>query len=311
MKVLICDPIDATAIKKMQQAGLEVDNKAGISKEELLNVIGNYQVLVVRSATKVTKEVIQQAKNLKLILRGGVGLDNIDIEIAKQAKIEVQNTPEASSVSVAELTLGHMFSLTRKIAQADASIKQGKWDKKKLAGGELWQKTLGLVGIGRIGFEVAKRAIGLEMSVIAYDPYLEPVPDKITQLGIRMVSLDELLKNSDFISLHLPLTPETKHMMNAATFTKMKRNAVLVNCARGGIVDEPALAEAIKSGKIAGAAIDVFEQEPIAKDNPLLSLGEKVILSPHLGASSLEGQTRVGHTVAEKLITYFRENKEN
>lgn len=306
MKVLICDRVDEAAVKKMQSAGLEIDNKAGISKEELLSVVGNYQALVVRSATKVTKEVIQQGKNLKLIIRGGVGLDNIDIEAAKQAKLEVQNTPEASSVSVAELTLGHMFALARRIARADASMKQGQWEKKKLTGGELWQKTLGLVGIGRIGFEVAKRAIGLEMSVIACKRDVKTIPEKITRLGVKMVSLDELFKNSDFISLHLPLTSKTRHMISTDAFNKMKQNAVLVNCARGGIVDEQALTEAIKSGKIAGAALDVFEQEPIAADNPLLTLGEKIVLTPHLGASSFEGQARVGNTVAEKIIAYLK-----
>lgn len=306
MKVLICDPVDAGAIKKMQEAGLEVDNKAGISKEELLSSVNNYQALVVRSATKVTKEVIQQGKSLKLIIRGGVGLDNIDTEAARTAKIDVQNTLEASSVSVAELTIGHMFTLTRKIAQADATIKQGRWEKKKLTGGELWKKTLGLIGIGRIGFEVAKRAIGLEMSVIAYDPYLKPVPEKITRLGVKMVPLDELLKNADFISLHLPLTSETRHTISTDAFNKMKKNAILVNCARGGIVDEQTLAEAIESGKIAGAAVDVFEKEPVTSDNPLLTLGEKVVLTPHLGASSFEGQERVGDAVADKLIAYFK-----
>lgn len=304
--VLICDPVDEGAVKKMTQAGLKVETKKGIPPAELLKCVGNYQALVVRSATKVTKDVIAQGKNLKIVVRGGVGLDNIDRAAAKAANIEVQNTPEASSISVAELTLGMMFTLCRKLSAADASVKQGKWEKKKFAGRELWQKNLGLVGIGRIGFETAKRAIGLGMTVQAYDPYLKPVPESITKLGIKMVAqLDDLLKTADFISFHLPLTDKTKHMINSRTLGLMKPTTVIVNCARGGIIDEAALAEAIKSEKIAGAAIDVYESEPVKPDNPLLGLGDKILLTPHLGASSKEGQARVGEAVADKLISYF------
>ncbi len=306
MKILICDAIAPSAIKKMQDAGLAVDNKAGISKDDLMKTVGDYNVLVVRSATKATKEVIQQGKNLKLIIRGGVGMDNIDAVAAKAAKIEVQNTPEASSVSVAELTIGMMLALARKIATADATTKQGKWEKKALKGVELWQKILGLIGIGRIGFEVAKRAIGMGMSVVAYDPYLKPVPEYITKLGIKMVELDQIFKQSDYISLHLPYTPETKHMINSSAFNKMKKGVMIVNCARGGIIDEAALAGAISSGQVAGAAIDVFEKEPIAPDNPLLKLGDRIVLTPHLGASSKEGQGRVGDAVADKLIAFSK-----
>lgn len=308
MKILICDAIDASAVKKMQDAGLEVDNKGGIAKEELLKVIPNYNIMVVRSATKVTREVIEQGKSLKLIVRGGVGMDNIDAVAAKAAKVDVQNTPEAASVSVAELAIGLMFALARKIPQADATMKQGKWEKKALEGTELWKKTLGLVGIGRIGFEVARRAMALEMSVIAYDPYLKPVPEKITQSGIKMMaSLDELYKQADYISLHLPVTPETKNMINAAAFAKMKKGVRIVNTARGGIIDEKDLAEAITSGQVGSAAIDVFEKEPITPDNPLLKLGDKIVLTPHLGASSVEGQGRVGNAVADKLITFAQQ----
>ncbi|MEK7448361.1 MAG: hydroxyacid dehydrogenase [Planctomycetota bacterium] len=307
MKVLVCDLIDESSVQKMRRAGLNVDVKTGMPMDELLKHVGNYEALVVRSATKVTKEVIEKGGNLKIIVRGGVGLDNIDAEAAKKANIKVENTPEASSVSVAELTIGMMFALSRKIAAADAAMKQGKWEKKKLEGTELWKKTLGLVGIGRIGFEVAKRAIGLEMAVVAYDPYLKPVPDKITKLGIKILSLNEVLAQSDFISLHLPLTSETKYILNMKAFNIMKKNAVIINCARGGIVNEKELAEAIKNGVIAGAGLDVYEQEPVAPDNPLLTLGEKILLTPHLGASSFEGQGRVGDAVAEKLIAYFQQ----
>ncbi|MBI4713406.1 MAG: hypothetical protein HY762_08945 [Planctomycetes bacterium] len=306
MKVLIADKIDTTAVDKMKKAGLNVDTKFGINPDELLKTIADYNVLVVRSATKVTKDVIAQGKNLKLVVRGGVGMDNIDAAAAKAANVKVENTPEASSVSVAELTIGMMLTLARKIAVADSTTKQGKWEKKALEGVELWKKTLGLIGIGRIGLEVAKRAIGMGMSVIAYDPYLKPVPEHITKLGIKMVGLDEIYKNADYISLHLPLTPESKNMLNADAFGKMKPSVRIVNCARGGIIDEKSLAEAIKTGKVAGAAIDVFEKEPIAADNPLLGLGDKIVLTPHLGASSAEGQGRVGDAVAEKLIAYAR-----
>lgn len=305
MKVLICDPIDKQAIEKMQKAGLIIDSKSGITPEELLKIVENYEVLVVRSATKVTKEVITRGKNLKLIVRGGVGLDNINTEAASQANIKVENTPEASSVSVAELAIGMMFTFARKIAIADVLTKQGKWEKKRLEGFELWQKTLGLIGLGRIGYEVAKRALGLEMKVIAYDPYVNPADPKIIKLGIKMVSLDELLASSDFISLHIPLTEETKNLINAQTLARMKKNAVIINCARGGIVNEKDLAEAIKNGTIAGACVDVYEQEPITPDNPLLQLGEKVVLTPHLGASTEEGQARVGEAVANKLIAFY------
>jgi D-3-phosphoglycerate dehydrogenase len=306
MNVLVTDKIDMAAIDKMKQAGLSVDAKFGIAPEELVKIIGNYNVLVVRSATKVTKDVIAGGKNLKLVVRGGVGMDNIDAAAAKAANIKVENTPEASSVSVAELAIGMMLSLIRKIAVADSTMKQGKWEKKALEGTELYKKTLGLIGIGRIGYEVAKRAVAFGMNIIAYDPYLKPVPDYITNLGVKLLSLDEVLKGSDYISLHLPMTPESKNMLNADAFGKMKPGVRIVNCARGGIIDEKALAEAIKSGKVGGAAIDVYEKEPAAPDNPLLGLGDKVVLTPHLGASSAEGQARVGDAVADKLIAYAK-----
>jgi D-3-phosphoglycerate dehydrogenase len=307
MKVLICDKIDNAAIDKMSKGGLTVDNKAGITPQDLLQIVGDYEVLVVRSATKVTKDVIDKGKKLKLIVRGGVGMDNIDAEAAKKANIRVENTPEASSISVAELTIGMMFSLARKTTIADSTMKQGKWEKKKLEGTELYKKTLGLIGIGRIGFEVAKRAGALGMAVIAYDPYLKPVPTHINNLGVKMISsLDEIYKQSDYISIHTPLTPESKNMINKSSIAKMKKTAFIVNCARGGIINEPDLAEALKAGTIAGAAIDVYEKEPITPDNPLISVGEKVLLTPHLGASSVEGQGRVGDAVAEKLIAFAR-----
>ncbi|MDQ7779130.1 MAG: hydroxyacid dehydrogenase [Planctomycetota bacterium] len=302
-KVLICDPVSSAAVESMKQAGLQVDVQKGISKEDLLKCAGNYEAIVVRSATKITKDVIAAAKALKVVVRGGVGVDNIDCEAAKACKVEVMNTPEASSIAVAELALGHMLALSRFIPQATASMKAGQWEKKKFEGMELYGKTLGLLGIGRIGREVAVRAIAFGMKVIACDPIVkqEQLP---AGLAVKMVPLDTVITTSDYMSLHMPVTPETKHMLGKAQFDRMKQGVRIVNCARGGIIDEPALAEAIKAGKVAGAAMDVFEVEPIQKDNPLLSL-EQVILTPHLGASSVEGQGRVGGEVARKLIEYF------
>ncbi|MEW6026149.1 MAG: hydroxyacid dehydrogenase [Planctomycetota bacterium] len=310
MKVLICDKVDNAAVEKMRKAGLAVDDKSGIKPEELLQVVGNYDIMVVRSATKATKDVIEKGKNLKLIVRGGVGMDNIDAEAAKKANVRVENTPEASSISVAELTIGLMFALARKICVADSTTKAGKWEKKRLEGTELYGKTLGLIGAGRIGFETAKRAIALGMSVIAYDPLLNPVPEHITKAGIKMVkTVDEIYTQSDYISLHVPKTKDTAGMINAGVFQKMKKTAYIVNCARGGVINEKDLAEALKAGTIAGAAIDVYEKEPAIPDNPLLTtkeIAEKLVLTPHLGASSVEGQNRVGNAVADKLIAFAK-----
>jgi len=273
MKVLICDKVETSAVEKMRNGGLTVDDKSGITAQDLLNVVGDYDIMVVRSATKATKEVIEKGKNLKLIVRGGVGMDNIDAEAAKKANIKVENTPEASSISVAELTIGLMFALARKITIADSTMKSGKWEKKRLNGTELYKKTLGLVGVGRIGFETAKRAIALGMSVVGYDPYLNPVPEHISKAGIKMVkTVDEIYSQSDYISLHMPKTKETAGMINAEAFKKMKKTAYILNCARGGIIAEKDLAEALKTGTIAGAAIDVYEKEPISPDNPLLTM---------------------------------------
>lgn len=307
MRVLICDKVESSAVEKMRKGGLTVDDKGGINAQDLLNVVGDYDIMVVRSATKATKEVIEKGKNLKLIVRGGVGMDNIDAEAAKKANVKVENTPEASSISVAELTIGLMFALARKITIADNTMKAGKWEKKRLEGTELYKKTLGLVGVGRIGFETAKRAIALGMSVIGYDPYLNPVPEHITKAGIKMVkTVDEIYAQSDYISLHMPKTKETAGMINTGAFKKMKKTAYVLNCARGGIIVEKDLADALKAGTIAGAAIDVYEKEPITPDNPLIAVGEKIILTPHLGASSVEGQSRVGDAVADKLIAFAR-----
>ncbi|OGC38771.1 3-phosphoglycerate dehydrogenase [candidate division WOR-3 bacterium RBG_13_43_14] len=291
MKVLISDPIASEGIELLKAAGHEVVEKPGQNPADLVNTIPDFNAIIVRSATKVTKEVIEAGKNLKVIGRAGVGLDNVDRETAKAKGIKVVNTPAATSISVAELALGMMFAAARMIPQATVSTKAGKWEKKKFKGTELYGKTLGIIGIGRIGLELAKRAKALGMKVLAYDPYV-----KTSDLG-EIVDLDTLLKESDYISLHIPKTDETKHILNKAAFNKMKKGAVLVNCARGGVVDENALFDALQTGQVGIACLDVYEIEP-AKEHQLFSL-EQVILTPHIGAQTAEGQLRAGTQIAE------------
>jgi len=300
MKVLICDKTEAEAIEKMRAAGLTVDVRDDITPEELPAVLPNYDGCVVRSRTKIRQPLIDQCPNLKVIVRGGVGLDNIDADYARAKGITVLNTPRASSASVAELAIGFMFALARSLYQATATMKAEKWEKKRFEGEELGGKTLGLIGVGNIGREVARRAAALGMTVIAYDPYVSPqdVPE------VRLVSLNELLERSDYISLHLPKTAETTNMIGAEQFARMKDGVRLINCARGGIVDENALYDALVSGKVAGAALDVFAEEP-PSDWRLVKL-DNVICSPHIGASTKEAQQRVGAEVAEKLIEFAR-----
>ncbi len=303
MKVLICDPVAPETIEALVKAGIEVDNRPDIGAEELLQVIGEYDGMVVRSRTKVTAEVIDAATNLKIIVRGGVGLDNIDVKYARDKGIEVRNTPKASSNSVAELALGYMLALARHIPQATMSMIAGEWKKKKLKGTEIAGKTLGLIGFGNIGGLLGRKAAALGMEVIFYDVITPADPGPATQVG-----LDELLARSDFISLHVPLLPTTKNMINAEAFAKMKKGVYLINCARGGVVDEDALYDALKSGKVAGAALDVYADEKVNPGNAkLFSLKDEngfnlVIGSPHIGASTVEGQARIGQEVAAILI---------
>ncbi|MFZ5903124.1 MAG: D-2-hydroxyacid dehydrogenase [Chloroflexota bacterium] len=301
MKILICDKTEADAIERMRAAGLEVDVRDDITAEELPSVILAYDGMVVRSRTKVRQPLIDAAASLKVIVRGGVGLDTIDHEYAKSKGIIVMNTPMASSASVAELAIGFMFALARSIYKATASMKSEKWEKKAFEGDEIGGKTLGLIGIGNIGSEVAKRANALGMTVIAYDPYVKSAE------GVTLVTLDELLAQSDYISLHLPKTKESADMIGKAQFEKMKNGVRIVNCARGGIVNEDALYEALTSGKVAGAALDVFAEEP-PTDWKLLKL-DNVIGSPHIGAATKEAQGRVGAEVADKLIEFARNMK--
>ncbi|NOR17299.1 3-phosphoglycerate dehydrogenase [candidate division WOR-3 bacterium] len=291
MKVLVSDPIAEQGIEILKNAGFEVVQKTGLSPEELAKVIPDFDGIIIRSASKVTKEVIDAANNLKVIGRAGIGLDNVDRNAAKERGIKVVNTPTATSISVAELALGMMFSAARRIPQASVSTKSNKWEKKKFKGFELYGKKLGIIGIGRIGSEMAKRAKALGMEVIAYDPYVK------TSDYANIVDLDTLLKESDYISLHIPKTSETEHILDKTAFDKMKEGVVIINCARGGVVDENALYDAINGEKVRIACIDVFESEP-AKDNKLFDL-EQVIVTPHIGAQTKEGQTRAGTQIAE------------
>jgi len=299
-KILVCDKISPTAIERMKALGHEVVVKTGMTPEELIETVPPFEAMIVRSATKVRVPVIDAAKNLKVIIRGGVGIDNIDVDYARSKGIEVRNTPAASSPSVAELALGHMFSVYRFIAASTWRMRQGedfKKIKKESQGRELAGKTLGIIGIGRIGKELAKRALALGMKVIAYDAY---VTDPGIE-GVTMVSFDELLSQADIISLHVPKTD--KPIIGREEFAKMKDGAVIINTARGGVVDEDALLEALDSGKLYGAAIDVFVGEPNPK--PGLVNHPKVSVTPHLGASTNEAQERIGEEIIKILNEVF------
>ena len=294
MKVLICDATDPKALKIIEGAGIEVVNQPDITPEELLKVISEYPCMVVRSRTKVTKEVIDAGSALKAIIRAGVGLDNIDVGYAKEKGVQVLNTPNASTQSVAELTIAFLMALARNLPLMAASMKAGKWEKKSFLGSEVAGKTLGLIGSGRIGSAVADRAIALGMTVVAYDPYVSELPN------VTLMELDDLLTEADYISLHIPHTEETHNILDPAAFEKMKAGVRIINCARGGTIDEDALYKAIQDGKVAGAALDVFAEEPLT-DPKLFSL-DQVIGSPHVGAGTSEAKERVGQHAAQKVI---------
>ena len=300
MKVLISDKIADKGIELLKQEGYVVEVKTGLKPEELVEEIKDFDSIIVRSATKVTKEIIEAGKNLKVIGRAGVGLDNVDSKAAKEKGITVVNTPFATSISVAELALGLMFAASRFIPQATQSLKEKKWEKKKYEGTEIHGKTLCIIGCGRIGRELAKMANALGMKVIGSDVEGMCDMDAIKSVKIDYVPFDELLSKSDYISMHLPLTSDTKHMISTPQFSKMKKNCIFINCARGGVVDENALYEALKSNTIHSAGMDVFEIEPVA-ENKLMTL-ENFIATPHIGASTKEGQSRAGIQVAEVVI---------
>ncbi|MBN2654610.1 MAG: phosphoglycerate dehydrogenase [Nitrospirae bacterium] len=301
MKVLVSDSISQNGVEILRKAGLEVDVKTGLKPEELKAIIGQYHALIVRSATKATAEIIEAADNLKVIGRAGSGLDNVDKAAASKKGIVVMNTPGGNTVTTAEHTIAMMFAVARKVAQASASMARGEWEKKKFMGVELYNKTLGVIGLGNIGGEVAKRAQGLGMNVIAYDPFLND--DKAKEIGVHKMSIPEVIKQADFITVHTPLTAETKGLINKDSIKTMKDGVFVINCARGGIINEADLLEALNSGKIAGAALDVFEAEPPV-NNPLVG-HEKVVCTPHLGASTQEAQENVAIAIAEQVVDYL------
>ena len=301
MKVLVSDNISSKGVDILKKAGLEVDVKTGLKPDELKAIIGKYHALIVRSATKATADIIEAAKNLKVIGRAGSGLDNVDKAAASKRGIVVMNTPGGNTITTAEHTIAMIFAVARKIPQANASLAANKWEKKKFMGTELFNKTLGVLGLGNIGGEVARRALGLGMNVIAYDPFLSE--EKAKSMGIGKVEIPELIRKADFITIHTPLTNETKNLINAKTIKTMKDGVYIINCARGGIVNEKELLAALESGKVAGAALDVFEKEP-PENNPLVG-HERVVCTPHLGASTQEAQENVAIAVAEQIVDYL------
>ncbi len=302
MKILISDKTSPKCAEILRQAGHEVDEKFGLSPEELKTIIGEYDGLIVRSATKVTANIIEQAKNLKVIGRAGSGVDNIDVKAAVEKGIVVMNTPGANTNAVVELTLAYMLALSRNLYKASHSLKQGKWEKKKLVGTEVLGKTLGVIGYGKIGRQVAIKSRCLGMEVICYDPYVGR--EIIDQFGVRLVaSLDDLLPVADYISIHVPKTPETTIYITKEHFQKMKKGVIFINCARGGIVNEEDLLWALNEGIVAAAGIDVFEVEP--PENMDLVTHENVICTPHLGASTYEAQENVGVQIAEQFVDMF------
>ena len=300
-KVLISDKLSPAAVEIFKTRGVEVDLKTGLTEEQLLEIIGQYDGLAIRSATKVTATVLAAATRLKVVGRAGIGVDNVDVKAATSHGIVVMNTPFGNSVTTAEHAITLMMSLARQIPAANASTHAGKWEKNKFMGVELAGKTLGLIGCGNIGSIVADRAQGLKMKVISFDPFLSA--DRAAAMNVEKVELDQLLGRADFISLHTPMTDSTRHMLNKDTFAKTKKGVRIINCARGGLIVEEDLKAAIASGQVAGAALDVFEEEP-AKTNPLFGM-EEVIATPHLGASTSEAQENVAIQVAEQMAEYL------
>jgi len=304
MKVLISDNLSPVGAEILEKAGLDVDINTGLAPEELKKIIGQYDGLVIRSATKVTAEILESAANLKVVGRAGIGLDNVDIPAASQKGIVVMNAPDGNATTTAEHAISLMMALSRNIPQATSSMKNGKWEKKNFMGREVTGKTLGVVGIGRIGGIAASRAQGLKMKTIAYDPHMPK--DMAEKIGVELVSLDELAERSDYITVHVPMTKETKGIISKDFFKKMKKDGMFIDCARGGVCDEEALYEALKEGEIAGAALDVFANEPTTMENcPLLAL-DNFICTPHLGASTSEAQENVAVIIAEQIADYLK-----
>ena len=297
-KVLVSDTIDQAGIDILSQVA-QVDVKTGLSPEELIKIMPEYDALMIRSGTRVTKEAIDAGTQLKIIGRAGVGVDNVDVPAATRQGIVVVNSPEGNTIAAAEHALAMMLAMSRYIPDANQSLKNGKWDRKSFVGAEVYKKTLGIVGLGKIGSHIAAAAKALGMKLIAYDPFISI--DRAEQLGCRLVDMDLLLQEADYITLHIPKTPETTNLIDAKALAKMKPTTRIINCARGGIIDEVALVEALTSGRIAGAALDVFNNEPLEPDSPLRQVGKELLLTPHLGASTAEAQINVAIDVAEQI----------
>ncbi len=299
MKVLVTEKINEVGIKNLIDAGLEVDERITITRDEVLSIIPNYDGLIVRSGTKVDKELLEKAINLKVVGRAGTGLDNVDIEYAKNRGIAVVNAPNANSIAAAEHTIGLLLASCRNITKGNTSLKNKKWERNNFMGIELFDKTVGIIGLGKIGSLVADRLQAFGMKVIAFDPYISEI--QMAQMKVRkMETVNDLVKESDFITIHMPKTKDTIGMIGEEQFKIAKKNLRIINCARGGLIDELALEKALKEGAIAAAALDVFVEEPSIK-SPLLDL-DNVVVTPHLGASTVEAQIRVGVTTAQNVI---------
>lgn len=303
-RVFVSDKLEKQGLELLRQAGLELDERTGLTGDALKEAVRAADGMIVRSGTRVTAELLEDSGKLRAVVRAGVGVDNIDVAAATRKGIVVMNTPGGNTVSTAEHTVTLLMALARRVPAADASLHGGKWERNKFVGTQLAGKTLGVIGLGRIGREVARRAAGLDMKVLGYDPFLSP--DKAAQLGIEAVAgLDALLPQCDFLTVHTPLTDETRDLVGAAQLARLPRGAYVINCARGGIINEPALADALQSGHLAGAALDVFTQEPPPADLPLLKL-PNVVVTPHLGASTVEAQTSVAREAAQLMTDYLQ-----
>jgi D-3-phosphoglycerate dehydrogenase len=301
-KILVADDVSDSGLEPLRQAGFRVDKITKLPSDELRRRLVDYDGLVVRSETKVTADVLDAAPRLRIVGRAGVGVDNIDVPAATVRGVVVMNAPDGNTITTAEHTLALLIAMARRLPQANSSLKSGHWDRKQFVGTELQGKTLGIVGLGRIGRVVANRARAFGMTIVAYDPFI--APEQARDMQIELASLDEVFQRADFLTVHTPLTSDTRGIVGASAFAKMKKGVRVINCARGGLIDEDALLEAIKSGIVAGAALDVFAQEPPAADHPLLSR-EEVIVTPHLGASTAEAQEGVAYTVAEQMRDYI------
>ena len=303
MRILVCDPIHEDGVNMLTEAGYDVELDTKITGEELVDKIGDYDAIIIRSRTNVDERVLRAKGRLKAVARAGVGLDNVDLETAKKVGIQVINSPEAPSNAVAELVLGLMLALARRIPEGDASMKRGEWIKRQLTGFELKGKTLGIIGFGRIGYELGKKCKALGMTVVAYDVAMDRVIKYVEEIRAESVTMEDLLSGSDFVSVHVPLLPQTRNLIGRDQIGLMKKSAYLINAARGGIIDEMALRDALVKGELGGAALDVFANEP--PDDTSLTGLKNIICMPHIGAATVEAQRANSTIVAEKLIQIF------